>query len=180
MPRRPAIDLLPDDVRAELDRRLVASGFGGYVALEAWLGDQGFEIGKSQIHRHGQALEEKLSAIRASTQAAAAIAEAAPDDADQRSAAVISLVQTEVFNVLVGLQQAEAEEDPTARIKLLSKVAKSVAELSRASVNLKKFQTTVADRVRAAADAIEKKARKGGLSAATVDEIKREILGIAQ
>lgn len=140
MPARPAISRLPEGVRAALDRQLVERGFADYVALEAWLAGQGFEIGKSSIHRYGQQLRRKLDAIRASTEAARSIAEAAPDDADLRSAAVMSLVQTEIFEVLLSLQEANDDDiDQVTRVKLLSHAAKNIATLSRASVNQKKW-----------------------------------------
>jgi leucyl aminopeptidase (aminopeptidase T) len=178
MPARSAIIQLPAMVKTELDRRLLKNGFSDYEALAAWLSEQGFEIGKSSVHRYGQGLERKLSAIKASTSAAAAIADAAPDDADLRSAAVISLIQTEVFDVLVTLQEAD-DADPAERLKLMSRAAKSIAELSRASVNQKKWQVEVRDKINAAADAVEAIAKKGGLSKAALDTIRRDILGIA-
>lgn len=182
MPVRPAVSLLPESVRAELDRRLVQSGFGDYENLSAWLAEQGFQIGKSSVHRYGQGLERKLSAIKASTSAAAAIADAAPDDADLRSAAVISLIQTEVFDVLVTLQEAE-DADPAERLKLMSRAAKSIAELSRASVNQKKWQKDIEAKIRAeerarAAEDATSAAKAAGASSDTIAVIRRA-LGIA-
>jgi hypothetical protein len=53
------------------------------------------------------------------------IADAAPDDSDMRSAAVLSLVQTELFNALVALQEADNEDaDPADRIMLMAKAGK--------------------------------------------------------
>ena len=179
MPPRAKAERLPDHLRAELDRRLMKSGFGGYVALSEWLAGQGYAIGKSALGEYGANLERKLRAIKASTEAARMIAESAPDDADQRSAAVISLIQTEVFDVLVKLQESEAEDDPMARAKLLSAVARNVATLSRASVNQKKWEMEMRGKVAAAADRAAKVAKKGGLTAGAVDTIRREILGIA-
>lgn len=179
MPVRPAVSLLPEAVRAELDRRLVQSGFGDYENLSAWLAEQGFQIGKSSVHRYGQGLERKLAAIKASTSAAAAIADAAPDDADLRSAAVISLIQTEVFDVLVTLQEAE-DADPAERLKLMSRAAKSIAELSRASVNQKKWQKDIEakiraeERARAAFDATTA-AKAAGASSETIAVIRRAL-----
>jgi hypothetical protein len=179
MPSPSKIDLLPEKIRTELNRQLVARAFGDYEALAAWLQEQGFQIGKSAVHRYGQKLESKLAAIRASTEAARSIAEAAPDDADLRSAAVMSLVQTEIFDVLVNLQEASDEDvDQVTRVKLLSHAAKNIATLSRASVNQKKWQSEVTARAAAVADRAAEVARKGGLSASAVDTIKREILGI--
>lgn len=66
------------------------------------------------------------------------LTEGAADDQDARSEAVIALIQTELFESIVQLQEAEeGEVDPKERVALLSKVAKNVATLSRASVNLK-------------------------------------------
>src|SRR3990172_11487214 len=94
MGKRSKITQLPREVKAWLDQALIEGNFAGYQALEADLKSRGYDIGKSSIHRYGTHLERKLSAIKASTEAARQIAAAAPDDADQRSAAVISLIQT--------------------------------------------------------------------------------------
>lgn len=182
MPPPRKVDLLPDAVRDALNARLIANGFSDYHALSDWLADEGFEISHSALGTHGLALKKKLAAIRASTQAAKLIAEAAPDDADQRSEAVMSLVQTDLFNVLVNLQEAAEvadEDDPAARLDLLAKAAKAIAELSRASVNQKRFAADVRTKAAAAAAAVDTIARKGGLSADTAAAIRREILGIA-
>lgn len=178
MAKRSKISTLPPDVRTWLDRALAAGNFSGYEQLEALLTEKGFTIGKSSIHRYGQQLEAKLAAVRASTEAARAIAEAAPDDADLRSAAAMSLVQTEIFNVMVTLQEAN-NANPEERLKLMAKAAKPLAELSRASVNQKKWEAEVNGKVKAAADAAERIAKKGGLSATSVAEIRRSILGIS-
>lgn len=179
MARRSKVLALPAEVRAWLDQALAEGNFSGYEALEAELAQRGIAIGKSSLHRYGQQLEKKLAAVKASTEAARAIAAAAPDDADQRSAAVMSLVQTETFNVLVSLQEAE-EAKPEARLKLLAKAAESIAKLSRASVNQKKWEAEVNVKITAAADAATKIARRGGLTAEAVSSIRREILGISK
>lgn len=179
MPASSKIKLLPDEIRAELNRRLVKRAFADYETLAAWLAEQGFQIGKSTVHRYGQKLERKLEAIRASTEAARAIAEAAPDDADLRSAAVMSLVQTEIFDVLVNLQEATDEDvDQVTRVKLLSHAAKNIATLSRASVNQKKWSLEVRERAVAVADEVTKAARQAGMSAETAETWRKKILRI--
>jgi hypothetical protein len=177
--QRSKITRLPGEVRDWLNATLAENNFSGYEQLECELRERGFTIGKSSIHRYGANLERKLSAIKASTEAARLIAQGAPDDADQRSAAVIAMIQTEVFEVLVALQEADAASDPMARAKLLSTVAKNVATLSRASVAQKKHEIAIRAKTQATADRVASLAKKGGLSAPTVETIKREILGIA-
>lgn len=180
MARRSSVDGLPEEVRRWLQRALAESNFGGYKALEDVLREQGYLISKSAIHRYGQKIERRMAAIKASTEAARLLTEGAADDQDARSEAVIALVQTEMFESILSLQEAEDESvDPAARIGLLSKAAKNIATLARASVNQKKFRLEVQARAEAAAANVEKIAKKGGLSAESVEQLRREILGIA-
>ncbi|EOC4155598.1 DUF3486 family protein, partial [Acinetobacter baumannii] len=145
------------------------------------LQERGYDISKSSVHRYGQKVEQKLAAVQASTQAAMMIADAAPDDSDMRSSAVLSLVQTELFNALIALQESEnPEADPADRIMLMAKAGKGIAEIAKASVNQKKWESEVKERVQAAAKAVDKIAKKGGLSAETAAEIRKQILGIVE
>ncbi len=180
MVRRNSVDQLPKEVKAWLDKSLVDGNFSGYQALEEAMRERGCTVSKSAIHRYGQKIERRFAAIRASTEAARLLTEGAADDQDARSEAVIALVQTELFESIVNLQEATEEDiDPAERIGLLSNAAKNIATLSRASVNLKKFQNEVRSRVEAAAAAVEKVVKKGGLSEDAADAIRRQILGIA-
>lgn len=179
MGQRSKVTQLPDEVRKKLDAELVKRGFSGYDALETWLHGIGVEISKSSIHRYGRNLERKLSAIKASTEAARLIAQETQDDAGHREGAVMSLLSTEIFEMLVGLQEAEDETEPVARAKILSSLAKNVATLSRASVHQKRHEIETRSKAEATADKVARLAKKGGLSAGTIDNIKREILGIA-
>ena len=109
------------------------------------------------------------------------LTEGAADDQDARSEAVIALVQTELFESILNLQEASEEEiSAEDRIGLLSKAAKNIATLARASVTLKKFQVEVRDRVKAAADAVGKIAKGGGVSDETLRLIEEQVLGIAR
>lgn len=180
MARRNSVAQLPKPVRDWLDQALLAGNFSGYQALEDALRERGCTVSKSAIHRYGQKIERRFAAIKASTEAARMLTEGAVDDQDARSEAVIALVQTELFESIVNLQEASDEDiDPTERIALLSSAAKNIATLSRASVNLKKFQNEVRSKVEAAAAAVDKVVKNGGLSDDAADAIRRQILGIA-
>lgn len=184
MARRSSVEALPKAVREWLDRALIEGNFSGYETLEAALAERGHQISKSAIHRYGQPLQRRLAAIKASTEAARLLTEGAADDQDARSEAVIALVQTELFESIVNLQEASAAEiDPGDRIALLSKVAKNIATLARASVNQKKFRLEVQEETRRQLledqskklDALQK---KGGVTPETRAAI-RQALGIA-
>lgn len=183
MARESAVSALPREVQDELNRQLIDQNFTGYEDFETWLRNLGYEISKSSIHRYGQKIERRMAAIRASTEAAKFITEAAGDDQDARSEAVIALVQTEMFDSIIAIQEAGNEDDDKLsaadRIGLMSTAAKNIATLTRASIAQKEFKTKVQARAQEAADKVAKLAKKGGMSASTVEEIKRSILGIA-
>jgi len=183
MARRSKVDALPEAVRRWLERALMESGFSGYELLEEMLAEKGYAISKSAIHRYGSKIERRFAAIKASTEAARLLTEGAADDQDARSEAVIALVQTEMFETIVNLQEASDEDiDPGERITLLSKVAKNVASLARASVNQKKFRLDVQEDTRRQllaeqSEKLEALQKKGGVTAETQAAI-REALGI--
>lgn len=179
MPKRATLDQMPEELRKEFNALLVSGGFADYDAMRDWLAERGWDVSRSTVHRYGQKLQRKIEAVRASTQAAIALAEAAPDDPDARSAGVISLVQSEIFNVLMDLQDAERADHPE-RLKLVSHAARSIAELTRASVHNKKWQAEIAERVAAAARKVVDTTRRAGVSQDTIDAIERDVLRIAQ
>lgn len=182
MPPPSKIDQLPAEVRAELDRRLIANGFGGFVALSDWLSEQGFEISKSAVGVRGQRLKQRLAAVTASTEAMKMVAEAAPDDSDERSNAIISLLQTDLFEALVEFQEAAAADDedikPADRIALYSKAAKNIATLTRASVARNKWAAEVRVKIDAAAADVRKLAEGAGVSEETLAAIDRRLQGV--
>ena len=173
MGQRSKIATLPPAVKSWFDTALVEGNFSGYKQLEAELKARGFDIGKSSIHRYGSAFEQKLATLKMASEQARAIVTAAPDDEGAVSEALMRLVQEKLFQVMLDFQV-----DPDKPMNIAS-AAKAVAELSRATVTQKKWQEEVRAKASAAADAAEKIAKKGGLSAASVDEIRRSILGIA-
>ena len=63
MPPRSAAYKLPPEVRAELDRRLVASGFGAYRRHAAWLRGLGHQISKSAVAVYGEHLRAKYEPV---------------------------------------------------------------------------------------------------------------------
>ena len=179
MARKSNIDALPPDLRQALDKLLLDSNFGVYESIADYFQERGYRLSKSSVHRYGQKLERRLAAIKASTEAAKLLADNVDDAENHLSGSVISLVQTELFETLLNLQEAESSVDPLERMELLSKAAKSIAEVSRASIANKKWQVEVRTKAELAANKVDAIARKSGLSAEAAASIRREILGIA-
>lgn len=180
--RRSSVETLPEEVRRWLGQALQENNFSGYQAMEAALRERGYVISKSAIHRFGQKIERRFAAIKASTEAARLLTEGAADDQDARSEAVIALVQTELFEAIINLQEADDEDvDAGGRITLLSKAAKNIATLARASVTVKKFRAEVKAQLEAKLNALEAESRSGSgrrFDAETLRIVREEIYGI--
>lgn len=189
MGRNSSISRLPEEVRAYVSAMLAT----GSQTLDELIADlqQRFPAeahanslpSRSALHRYGSKLDRRLAAIRASTEAAKLIQAQAGDDKDARSEALTALVQTELFEAILCLQEADdPEADPSDRVAMLSAAAKNIATLTRSSVNLKQFQAKVEqdtrqrllEEQRAKLDAM---GSKGGVTTDTLQAI-RAALGI--
>jgi hypothetical protein len=186
MARKSSVARLPAEVKTYIEAMLAT----GAQTLDELINDlqqrypaaaaSGELPSRSAVHRYGQKLDRRLSAIRASTEAAKLIQAQAGDDQDARSEALTALVQTELFEAILNLQEADdPEADPADRVAMLSAAAKNIATLTRSSIGLKTFQAAARSRAQAAAATVDKLAKSGGLSADTAEQLRRDILGIA-
>jgi len=176
--QRSSILQIPDSLRADLNKRLVKSGFSGYQDFTDWVNGElqglGLElrISKSALHRHGQQFEEKLESMRIATEQANAIASASGDDEGAMNEALIRLVQTKLFETLIDI------EDP----KALNKIGLAVSRLSRASVNQKKYRRDVLAQLekqkKETAELVDSIAENGGMSDEDAAIINARILGV--
>ena len=150
MGRKSTISRLPAEIKTYIEAMLAT----GAQTLDELIADlqsrypaqatAGSLPSRAAVHRYGQKLDRRLSAIRASTEAAKLIRAQAGDDEDARSEALTALVQTELFEAILNLQEADDPElDPGERVSMLSSAAKNIATLTRSSVNLKQFQSKV-------------------------------------
>jgi hypothetical protein len=169
---RSKVEQLPEEVRQELEQRLIKSGFSGYEQWAAWLQEQGFEISKSSLHRWGSSFEDRCAALRAATQQAKAIVAATPDDEGDMTEALMRLMQERLFTALVDL-----EVDPK-KVNLAS-LAKALAPIARASIAQKKYASEVRERARAVVEAVDRIASSGGLTADGAATLRAQILGIS-
>lgn len=172
MPRRKAVEGLPKEVKAWLDAALVEGNFSGYQALADELKARGHVVSKSGVHRYGQDFEERLKALRLVTEQARAVVEHSPDEEDAVTQALVRLTQEKLFSVLMDLRV-----DPE-KVNLAG-ITRSIAELARSSISVKKYATEVKTRAQLAAQEVAKVARKGGLSEEAIRAIEEQVLGIA-
>ncbi len=172
MPARSKIFTLPEEVKAELDKRLVAGGFSDYGTLAAWLQEKGFEISRSAVHRYGQEFEAKLAAIKIATEQARAITEAVGDDQGMMGDALTRMAQEKAFQVLMKMEAENIAGDV-----YLPHLGRMVAELNKSSIAQKKWMAEIREKTKKAIENIEQKAKK--LTPEDLKVIREEIYGIA-
>ena len=189
MPRKSTIDRLPPDVKDYISGVLASNK----LTLDELISElnqrfpQHKEIeempSRSALGRYGQKLQRRLSAIRASTEAAKIIQAQAGDNQDARSGALTALIQTELFEAILNLQEADdPDADPADRVGMLSTAAKNIATLTRSSVNLKQFQAKVEAEARSQLMAeqevkLKELASTDGMSEKMESSIRRILLG---
>ena len=164
MPARSKIQTLPEDVRHELDRRLIANGFGGHEDLAEWLAGQGFEISKSSVQRYSSVHEMRIEQLRQATQSAESLVEASGDDKGALADASLRLVQQRMYDVMI----ASEDED----IRSLSTAARALADTARAGTQVRQERRKLREQL---AEKAETEAKKRGISADTAAAIRRAL-----
>jgi len=179
MPARSKITLLPEGVRIELERRLIAGGFSDYTGITSWLNEALAKSGMTEsvsrtaIARFGQDFAVKCEAIKVATEQAKAIVGVVGDDEGTMNEALIRLIQQLSFDVLIKNQDADVAA-------LLPKMGVMIAKLSKASVDQKKYAADARKRaIMDAADTAGKAAEQAGVTAATIQKIRRDVLQMA-
>lgn len=171
---------LPVDVREWLEAELVRGGFAGYSRLteelNAKLEQAGVEAAsRSAVHRFGQSIEERISALKRTTEIARTLATEVGDDEGAMNDALVRLMQDKLFNLVLDL-----EVDPEKDDVSITKLARAVADLGRASVQQKKYQAETRAKVEAKLAVLETEAKggKGGLDPETLQRVRQEIYGL--
>lgn len=165
MPPRSKVLQLPAELREELDKRLVARGFGGYVDLSEWLAGQGYQIGKSSLHVYGTDLERRIESIRLATEQAEALLAASPDDSGAMADSSLRLVQERIFQLMLTADGGDLKE--------LAAAARALAEVARASISVRSERRKV---LAEAAEKVRDEGRKHGLSDEALDAIDSRLM----
>lgn len=186
MARIPAISLLPKSVLDELNTKLVDQAFSDYAGLSAWLHEQGYEIGTSTaaVWKHGSklqvAMEKSLNKARQRMEIAKALRGASEED----KAALMEANEMVAMDQIMDMFEEASGLEIGERMAAIPKLVRAIADLNRSAIGSAKWKREFEAQIRKdtleqAANKMGITANKSGLSADTIDILKREILGIA-
>jgi hypothetical protein len=180
-PKTWKIKRMPRDLKEQLDNLLNEGTMHTSLQLAKWLGDNGFEISHRCIDDYRHNFERHLDAVRLATEQARLVCKQFKDDDVQMQSALMRLVQTRLFEVLVVAHEKETSKkkrtSPTVAAVNVGALARTVSGLVKAETEHRKL----ADRTRAGVAAAEKKieeARTKGLSKDAADQIKAVLMEI--
>lgn len=169
---RSSVSQLPPEIKTELDKRLLQSGFSNYEGLAGWLQEQGYQLSKSSVHRYGRRFEERCEALRTASQQALQMKELMGDDEAALAEMSLQLAQGLIFDLM--LERGEDLEP-----KEIGLLTRALADSSRSGIAVKKFQAEIKSKLDAAFAKVEAENReKKTLDRATLTRIREEVYGI--
>ena len=172
---------MPPDLKQQLDKLLDQGTMHTSLQLRKWLGDNGFEISRRSIDYYRHNFERRLESVRLATEQARIVCEQFKGDDVQMQSALMRLVQTRLFEVLMVAREEETSKkkrtSPTVAAVNVGALARTVSGLVKAESEHQRWT----ERTRAGVAAVEKKveeARTKGLSKEAADQIKAVLMEI--
>lgn len=189
MARLSKIDRLASPIREEIGRLRQDGKTIDQILAKLRELDVVEEISRSGLGRHIQALDKLGEKLRRSRAMAEGIARGLGDKpADEVTRASIELLHDAVFDLLQDATLNEGEDGAEARnlvrnpkaAALIAETLERLVKTSRQNVEfVEKVEARAGARARGeAAKAAETAAKEAGLSGATIETIKRSILGV--
>lgn len=191
MAKRSTISGLPQDLRDELNARLVAGGFSDYAGLTQWLNDElqargeSARVSRSALHRHGSEFQDEYEAHMRESRLMYEVAKAGLEQGDDPDGvlqeATHQALHTGLLRLSVTIRKLQQTEDPKTIAKLLSQVTRAAADLGRANIATKKWRADIRkEAMEEAAQRAAAVAKSDGVSAETIAKIRRDVLGMAE
>jgi hypothetical protein len=179
------IDLLPQKVRTEFDRKLIEQGFGGHQPLCDWLEEQGHSISADSIGRYARDLKAEIGKLRIAHNFATAYGYELPDDDGVVAKMLTGLIQAASYRALVQIVQESQSLDKDSdlngflrRLETCSRILSNATRSDVATITVAKHAADVRAKQEARMNELQSEAVAQGISSEFMDRMRREILGM--
>jgi hypothetical protein len=180
-PKTWKIKRMARDLKEQLDALLREGTMHTSLQLQKWLADNGFEISRRCIDDYRHNFERQLDSVRLATEQARMVCEQFKGDDAQMQGALMRLVQTRLFEILVVAKEKETSRkkrtSPTVAAVNVGALARCVSGLVKAETEHQKWAEHMRAGVAAVAQKVEE-ARNKGLSKEAADQIKAVLMEI--
>ncbi len=188
MAKRSTVDLLPPEIKAELQAWLQDPRITQLEATDranSLLASMGMpeRVTKSSVNRYAVKMEEVGQKLRQSREVAQMyISQVGAAPQGQTGLLINEMLRSMAFELSLKLQDADVEdpESMSATIDQIKNLSLTMQRLEQsATINVKREDDIRRQERERAANEVSRIAKKGGLSADTVQVLRRQILGIA-
>ncbi len=176
MPARTQISQMPDDIRAQLNNKLIYNNFSDYESLAQWLHDKGYLISRSTVGYYSRKFRIEIEDIKRNKEQTSALAEVLKDDQNDIGQTLIDLVKHKSFQALLNIDLDQEQEE--GKIKF-TELARLIAQISKSDIDLRKYREIIKDKAEKAIREVESLQKTKGLPADIAAQIRAQILGIA-
>lgn len=177
------ISKLPQDIRIELNRQIMAAGFDNYEEITEWLGEAGYTISIGAVTKHGQELADQFSGLKETRELALSLQAGLPEGSGADSQLLNAVVTGLILKNAIAVQEymdaplSEEYESLEETSRLVWLVSRSISDLNRNNVALSKFVED--QKVAQAAKLANVLAKSGkGISPEFIEMFKAEVLGL--
>ena len=185
MAKRPAIaTLLPEDVLVALNEKLICQAFGDYAGLSEWLKEQGYQVSKTAVWRHGSCLQAAMEKSMGRARERMEIAKALRGASDEDKAALMEANEMVAMDQIMDMFEAMGTWEAADKVTAVPKLVRAIADLNRSAIGSSKWKKEF--EAEAEKKASEKAARlatsaakKEGVSDEGLSRI-RQALGMAE
>ncbi len=158
---------LPPEVRKSVNRLLVEGAT--YEEVSEYLAEQGYDISRSSVGRYGKDFFDMLRQLRVDEGKSEALIEGDDTMALEHAASKL-LVQQVIAGISIG----------SINVAEVPRIMSDLAKLQSSSIQRENYRREIRERTEKAAETVEKKLTKAGVTKEVADAIKREVLGIAK
>lgn len=170
--------------RAELDKRLIDSGFADYDDHLQWLESIGCTTSKTQLSQYGAKYKAKLEDLKIQNDYRTAYGEELNSDIETNALSLLSSAQTALLGLMMQinarvrkLTDDSSMEELTAILTLATKASTAIASLNSSQVIQKKLADELKAKLEAKLIEIGDEQRSG-ITQEFLDDIRTNILRI--
>lgn len=182
--RASKVDLLPDEIRSALhamlrDKRHTQTDIR--EAVNELIDEHGLpdelKLSRSGLNRYASNMEQVGSRIREAREVSKQwVAKLGAEPEGDVSRVLVEMVRTLAFDSVIKMSESEKPLEP----KFIKELAIGIERLEKAASESQKRELEIRKQIAAeTADAVDSIVKQAGLTADTIADIKRQILGIA-
>jgi hypothetical protein len=176
---------LKPEHRAELDRRLIDSGWTGYQEHIEWLKSIGSEVNRTTLTNYADKYRKKLEELKLQNDYRRAFQEEINDDIQVNAVNLIATAQRATQYLVDRLETRMKNLDDEAgdsqlamAANTLNKVVGSIGTLNNSQVVNRKYLDEIRSKQEARMNELQTEATAQGISPEFMSRMKREVLGM--